>query len=501
MRFLNLQAICLIFIFLTCAAVGGFQQVNRGSVNQVTYVTAAAGTTSLFATGNQAVFVEGATTQTVKFPSAISLPLDWWYEIVNNSSGTVTVNDNASGLVATISAGRIGKFYLKAKATAAGTWKANVNASNTDLSNFFLKTEFISTSAGASDAGKPIKTNGSGLLDASFLASLSSGITQLTGDITAGPGSGSQAATLATVNGNVGSFTYGSFTVNGKGLITAASSGTAPVTSLTVATANGMAGSFSASVTPVLTLTTSVNGSVCGNGTAFSACTATGSGSTVLATAPTITTPTIAKLANLTANGYVKTSAGDGTLSVQTVAIPATDGGTGQITIAAAFDSFYKSVATTLGDLIYGGASGAPTRLAGDTSNTRKFLREQSSSGVAAAPTWDTIATGDVAFPTTSALAATTAVTIDWNILVTNGGVYTKTLAANTTFTFANPTAGQTIIVRLTNTASNFTGTFSDARLKWPASTAPTITVGAKSDVITFVYDGTSIFGSFVQNF
>ncbi len=58
------------------------------------------------------------------------------------------------------------------------------------------------------------------------------GITQLTGDVTAGPGSGSQAATLATVNTNVGSFTYGSFTVNDKGLIVAASSGTAPVTSV-----------------------------------------------------------------------------------------------------------------------------------------------------------------------------------------------------------------------------------------------------------------------------
>lgn len=54
------------------------------------------------------------------------------------------------------------------------------------------------------------------------------GINQLTGDATAGPGTGSQAITLATVNTNVGSFGdashVGGFTVNGKGLITAASS-------------------------------------------------------------------------------------------------------------------------------------------------------------------------------------------------------------------------------------------------------------------------------------
>lgn len=49
-------------------------------------------------------------------------------------------------------------------------------------------------------------------------------ITALTGDVTAS-GSGSVAATLATVNSNVGSFTNASITVNAKGLITAASTG------------------------------------------------------------------------------------------------------------------------------------------------------------------------------------------------------------------------------------------------------------------------------------
>lgn len=65
--------------------------------------------------------------------------------------------------------------------------------------------------------------------------------------------------------------------------------------------------------------------------------------------------------------------------------------------VASASTSFNTiSPMTTLGDLIYGGASGAGTRLAGDTSNTRKFLRELSVAGVATAEVWDTLTVGDL---------------------------------------------------------------------------------------------------------
>ena len=59
---------------------------------------------------------------------------------------------------------------------------------------------------------------------------------------------------------------------------------------------------------------------------------------------------------------------------------------------------------TTLGDLIYGGASGTGTRLIGDTSNTRKFLRELSVSGVATAPTWDSLVGSDLPNPSPTSL-------------------------------------------------------------------------------------------------
>jgi hypothetical protein len=92
-----------------------------------------------------------------------------------------------------------------------------------------------------------------------------SGITQLTGDVTAGPGSGSEAATLASVNSNVGSFTLANVTVNAKGLVTAASSGSAAPLVLTgqTSTPGSSAGTLTnapAVGNPTLWLQISVNG-------------------------------------------------------------------------------------------------------------------------------------------------------------------------------------------------------------------------------------------------
>lgn len=134
------------------------------------------------------------------------------------------------------------------------------------------------------------------------------GITQVIGDVTAGPGSGTQAATLATVNANVGSFgsstSIPSFTVNAKGLITAASGNVviAPAGTLTGTTLNSTV--VSSSLTSVGTITS-------------------------------------------------------GTWTGTTISIA--NGGTGQITANSAFNAL--SPMTTAGDIIYEDATPKAVRL------------------------------------------------------------------------------------------------------------------------------------------
>lgn len=65
-------------------------------------------------------------------------------------------------------------------------------------------------------------------------------------------------------------------------------------------------------------------------------------------------------------------------------------GGTGQTTANAGFNAL--SPMTTAGDIIYGGASGAGTRLASNSTATNKFLRTVSSGN----PSWEQVAASDL---------------------------------------------------------------------------------------------------------
>lgn len=134
--------------------------------------------------------------------------------------------------------------------------------------------------------------------------------------------------------------------------------------------------------------------------------------------------------------------------------------------------------------VVLSSATNAMTVLAPDASTTKILI----SGGSSADPTWGTEIQATIPTQAISASA------IDWS----TGNVFTKTLGANTVFTFSNQISGQTIIVRLTNTASNYTVTWPTVR--WSGGAAPTMTVGAKSDIYTFINDGSNIYGSAVQD-
>ena len=86
---------------------------------------------------------------------------------------------------------------------------------------------------------------------------------------------------------------------------------------------------------------------------------------------------------------------------------------------------------------------------------------------------------------------------INWN----NGNVQTNTLAASTTFTFANPNNGATYILVIKQAAAgNYTITWPS--VTWSGGTTPTMTATAnKTDIYTFVYVNSIYYGSYVQNF
>lgn len=82
----------------------------------------------------------------------------------------------------------------------------------------------------------------------------------------------------------------------------------------------------------------------------------------------------------------------------------------------------------TLGDTIYGSATSVWSRLTGNTTATRKFMRQTGTGSVSAAPAWDTLLAADVP---ASALTKTD----DTNVTLTLGGTPASSLLAATSLT------------------------------------------------------------------
>jgi hypothetical protein len=94
-----------------------------------------------------------------------------------------------------------------------------------------------------------------------------------------------------------------------------------------------------------------------------------------------------------------------------------------------------------------------------------------------------TFATTDALGPVRGNITAVAALAIDCSL----GNYFTKTISANSTFTFTNVPATRAFAFTLELTHTSGTITWPTA-VKWPSDTAPTLTTG-KTHLFTFVTD------------
>lgn len=160
--------------------------------------------------------------------------------------------------------------------------------------------------------------------------------------------------------------------------------------------------------------------------------------------------------------------------------LPVANGGTG---------------AATLTGVLKGNGTSAFTAATAGTDFTTPSSTETQTNKTLTNPTINSYVEGVVAIGT---------VTSSNTISLTSGTVQTATLTASTACTFTMPTAtaGKSFILLLKQAASTGNGTATFTSVKWPTAGAPTITATAgKMDILSFVADGSSWFGSYIQGY
>lgn len=282
----------------------------------------------------------------------------------------------------------------------------------------------ITTTAGN---GLALDTSGNGVFTGTVTGSNLSGTN--TGDLTLGTANGLSLSAQVLSLGTASTSTTGALTSTDWTIFNNKGSGT--VTDVSVASANGFDGSSSGGATPAITISTSVTGVLKGNGTAISAAAAgtdysvgtsalstgilkstTSTGALSIAIAsdfPTLNQNTSGNAATVTTNANLTgpiTSVGNATSVTNnaiTLAMMAqaptltlqgnNTGGTANVLnlTASQVNSMLGSISnpmTTLGDSIYGGASGVVTRLAGNTTTASQYLSQTGTGSASAAPVW-----------------------------------------------------------------------------------------------------------------
>lgn len=252
----------------------------------------------------------------------------------------------------------------------------------------------------------------------------------------------------------------------------AVSGGSGTVTSVSVATANGFAGTVATdTTTPAITVKTSVTGILKGNATAISAATA--------------------------GTDYVTPTGSGATLTGIT---------------ASQVGAVALSLVTAIGDMIYGSASGVFTKIAGNTTSTKKFWTQTGTGSASTAPGWNALVSGDIpnnAANTTGTaenfaggatlpayLAPKVTALTDGSSIATNaalGNDFSVTIAGNRTMAApSSPLDGQKIMyaIKQDTTGSRLiTWTSGTGGFSFGSGSAPTLSTTASDlDLVAFRY-------------
>jgi hypothetical protein len=99
------------------------QNVSINRLNQSnTSIAAAGGTTALTAASSYSQTLTGTGNQTYTMPDATTLSTGVAFGFNNNATGTLTLQDYATGSIGTITSGGAIELVLVSNATVAGTW-------------------------------------------------------------------------------------------------------------------------------------------------------------------------------------------------------------------------------------------------------------------------------------------------------------------------------------------------------------------------------------------
>jgi len=201
------------------------QNVDVNRLNQSnSSVSAAGGTTALTAASSYSQTLNGTGNQTYTMPDATTLTTGVAFVFNNNATGTLTLQDYATGAIGTITAGGAVELVLLSNGTTAGTW---------DVHGFLP--EAVTWGTNALNLGTTVITNGTwngGTIPTGYGGTGLTTFTAANGALYSTSASALAAGTLPVAAGGTGSTstTYCNLASNVTGTLPVANGGTGATT-------------------------------------------------------------------------------------------------------------------------------------------------------------------------------------------------------------------------------------------------------------------------------